>query len=255
MRHTLSCWGLALSLLLSASVAGAVPAAELAQRAQQASARGDHQAAARSLEELVAAGFDGNDVLYQLGTVYSLAGRYGEAIWRFEQVTRRSLLDGQAQHNLRATRLRMAHRDAERTGRAVAEAARPWRVVIAESAPLDVAVGTAIMAQLAMLAALWFARRRGESQRIAGISVAALSALATCAALAVVVCQGTVAHTGVVLRDGVRLLDHGADDALGTEALREGERVELLGEEATFVRVRASTGSQGWVRQRDVGAL
>ena len=118
---------------LAAATAGAVSARELLGRALTAEARGDLPTAARSLEELVAAGVDGDGVLYDLGTVYARQERYGEAIWCFERVLRRAPLMWSARDNLRSTRMRLARRDAgrdparSRSGCSRALRARLWR--------------------------------------------------------------------------------------------------------------------------------
>lgn len=247
---------LLVSLLSMASVASAVSTSELAARSRAAATRGDWNASARALEELVAAGVDDNTVLYDLGTAYANAGRFGEAIHRFEQVVRRQVFDGDAQHNLRAARLRLAHRDAERTGRAVAETSLPLKTALGEVLPLDAAVLLAILAQLAVGASLWIARRRSsEGARIGGISSAALFGVCALFALSVLWARSSAEPAAIILRDGVKLLDTPAEDAIAGENVREGERVVWVERTGTFARVRTVSGKQGWVRARDVGAM
>jgi len=245
-----------LSAGLFASRAEAIPTSELLARSRAAAQRGDWNNSARSLEELVAAGVDDNTVLYDLGTAYSNAGRYGEAIWRLEQVVRRQVFDGDAQHNLRATRLRLAHRDAERSGRAVAETSLPLKTALAEVLPMDSAVALAVVAQLAVIASLWVARKRkGEAARIGGVAAAALAGALAAFALSVLVARTSVEPASIVLRDGVRLLNAPAEDAIASENVREGERVVSVERQGTFARVRTVEGKIGWVRARDVGSL
>jgi hypothetical protein len=244
------------AVLLGVPSAEAIPTSELLSRSRAAAQRGDWNTSARSLEELVAAGVDDNTVLYDLGTAYANAGRYGEAIWRLEQVVRRQVFDGDAQHNLRATRLRLAHRDAERSGRAVAETSLPLKTALAEVLPMDSAVALAVLAQLAVIASLWLARKRkGEAARIGGVASAALAGAIAAFALAVLVARTSVEPASIVLRDGVRLLNAPAEDAIAGESVREGERVVFVEKQGTFARVRTVEGKVGWVRARDVGAL
>lgn len=246
----------AMAALAFSSAASAVPARELVARSRAAATRGDWNASARALEELVAAGVDDNSVLYDLGTAYANAGRYGEAIHRFEQVVRRQVFDADAQHNLRAARLRLAHRDAERTGRAVAETSLPIKTALGEVLPLDAAVSLAVLAQLAAGVGLWIARRRSsEAARIGGISSAALFGLCALFALSVLWARSSAEPAAIVLRDGVKLLDAPAEDAIAGENVREGERVLSIERNGTFARVRTVSGKQGWVRARDVGAM
>jgi hypothetical protein len=259
--HHLTARRLALALALSFALlpvnALAVPATELVQHSRTAAAREDWNSAARALEELVAAGIDSPDVLYDLGTVYARAERYGEAIWRLEQVNRRVLVATEAQQNLRAARLALAHRDAARSGRAVVETALPLRTALGELMPLDWSVAFALACELGAIACwlLWRRRRAGE---IAGVASAAGAVLLLAASLffaSIVVARQTTAPAGIVLRDGVRLRHAPAADAIAEVAVREGERLELLTREAGFVRVRTPGGASGWLNSSEVGRL
>lgn len=244
-------------VLCVSSSAWAVPASELVQRSRAAAAREDWNAAARSLEELVSAGIDSSDVLYDLGTIYAHAGRYGEAIWRLKQVLRRSPFAFDAQHNLRATRVRLAHRDAARSGRAVVETAVPFGTWLAELLPLDWAVSFALACQLGMLMGwLWFRRRRmGEIGRVAGVTAMVLLAAGWLVSASVTVARQVTPSAVIVLRDGVRLLRAPAADAIADVPVREGEQLELLDRQGVFARVRVPGGATGWLATRDLGAL
>lgn len=243
------------SLALS-NVAHAVSTTELLARSRAAATAGDWNASARALEELIAAGVDDSDVRYDLGTAYANAERYGEAIWCFELVGRREWLRSDAQHNLRAARLRLAHRDAERTGRAVAEQSLPWRETLGETMPIDSAFRLAIFGQLVLFASIWvFRKRRTEALRIASVCVLVLASATTGFAWSVLGARASSAASGVVKRDGVKLLAQPAEDAIAGEAVREGERLTLLDRTGTFVRVRSLSGTQGWISLRSIGEL
>jgi hypothetical protein len=235
----------------------AVPAAELVQRAQSSASRADWNDAARALEEVVAAGYDSSDVLYDLGTVYVHAGRFGEAIWRFEQVNRRSVFSGNAQHNLRAARLRLAHRDAGRSGRAVVETATPWSIALGEVLPLDWAVAFAVVCELVALLclALWRRRHAGEIARVASAVGGVVAVGAAVFFASIVVARHTAPPAAIVLHDALRLRREPAADAIAEAPVREGERVEVIGRNGVFVRVRAIDGGQGWLAARDLGLL
>ncbi|MFO0629514.1 MAG: hypothetical protein U0325_28315 [Polyangiales bacterium] len=246
---------LVLALVLWGGAAQAVSPAELLTRATRAEASGDLPAAIAAMEELSAAGVDGSAVLYDLGTLYARAERYGEAVWCFERVLRREPWSLRAQKNLRATRIRLARRDAGRTGTAVVETQPPTRTVIGELLPLDLAVPLAVLAQLAALA-LWFARRRSKGE-LARVGLAAATALTLTVALGVmgvIVARRSIPPGAVVLRDGLRLKRAaGRRDPRG--ALREGERVDVLTRDGEFVRVRTIAGRAGWLAGRELGAL
>ncbi len=247
---------LAVALVLAGGAAWAVPPSELAARAQAAEARGDLPGAARSLEELVAAGVDSDDVLYNLGTVYARAERYGEAVWCFERVLLRAPGDLAARRNLRATRVRLARRDAARTGRAVVETQPPLSVQHGELLPYGVSVPLVVLAELLAFGA-WVARRRAKSelQRVGATAALALALLVGAFGLSVVVARTQRPRAAVVLRGGLRLLQAPRVDGIPEGPVREGERVELLARDGAFTRVKGAGGGQGWLATADLGAL
>lgn len=241
---------------LAAATAGAVSARELLGRALAAEARGDLPAAARSLEELVAAGVDGDGVLYDLGTVYARQERYGEAIWCFERVLRRAPLMWSARDNLRATRMRLARRDAGRSGQAVVEQAVPLRVQVGELVPLGWSVLLGVLGQIGVVFAVWRRRRVTSELEAVGMTVAlVLSLTLTVGALGLVAARRALPAESVVLHSGLRLRQTARVDGIPDAAVREGERVERVARDGVFTRVRTLTGATGWVEASELGGL
>lgn len=247
----------ALALVLAAPrAAEAVPAHTLRQRAAEAEARRDWGAAIRALEELTAAGLDGDGVLYNLGTAYAQAGRYGEAIACFERVVRRTPFALSADRNLQATRLRLARRDAARTGHAVMDTPPPLWVQLGEVLPLDYAVPWVFLCELCLLGAfLWRRRADTELARVGATAALALSLVAGGTGVAVVIARRAAPPAAIVLRDGLSLLQGARVDAVPEAPLREGERVSLQARDGAFVRVVTRAGRAGWVRAADLAEL
>ncbi|MBI5516428.1 MAG: hypothetical protein HY909_21775 [Deltaproteobacteria bacterium] len=247
---------LGLALAAHGLGAGAVPARELVDRARHAAARGDHAAVVRAYEEVRAAGLESDDVLYNLGTAYAHLERYGEAIACFEVVDRRATLALGVSHNLRAARLRLARRDAARTGRAVVDSEPgPW-IALGETLPLDASVGLTVLAELLVLAGLWWRRRTEQELARVGATLAVIVAGAVALLGALVATSRLGAPPwAVVLRDGVSLRQTAREDAIPEGRVREGERVERRGREGEFIRVRTLDGRGGWVRSRELGLL
>lgn len=243
-------------LFASSEMAWAVPPRELVAQAEAAEARGDHAAAAEAYEELVSAGIDSADVLFNLGTVQAEGERYGRAIWCFEQVARRQTFGLDARHNLRVTRVRLARRDAGRSGRAVVETQPPLGVAVGETLPPDVSVALVVLAELVALVA-WRIRRRSASEvtRVASAVAMILALLAGIFGATVLGARRSARPSAIVLDDGLRLLQTARADGIPDAPVREGERVEIVGREGAFVRVRTLTGNAGWLRGRAVAAL
>lgn len=247
----------AVAALALARPGRAVPASEIMDRAREAAAHEHWNDAARALEEIVAAGIDSTDVLYDLGTVYARAGRYGEAIWRLEQVNRRRPFAGDAQQNLRASRLRLAHRDAGRTGRAVVETANSWSIALAELLPRDWAVMLTVLCELLALGGWlqWRRRSAGEVARVTGAAGAIVLVGASLFFGSIVIARQFDPSSAIALRDGLHLLREPSADAIAEGPVREGERLEVLGHDSVFVRVRVPGGPVGWLALRDLGRL
>ncbi len=246
----------ALGLLLAGATAGAVSARELLGRALSAEARGDLPTAARSLEELVAAGVDGDGVLYDLGTVYARQERYGEAIWCFERVLRRSPLAWETRSNLRSTRLRLARRDAGRSGQAVVEQAVPLRVQVGELVPLGWSVVLGVIGQLGVVLAVWRRRRVTSELEGVGMTVAlVLSLVLTAGSLGLVAARRALPSEAVVLHGGLRLRQTARVDGIPDTVVREGERVERVSRDGVFTRVKTLGGATGWLESGELGGL
>jgi tetratricopeptide (TPR) repeat protein len=239
-----------------AETAWAVAPSELAARARAAEARGELPEATRALEELLSAGVDSDDVLYNLGTLYARTERYGEAIWCFERVLLRAPGNLAARRNLRATRIRLARRDAARSGHAVVETQPSLWVQHGELLPYSVSVPGVLLTELLAVGA-WVARRRATSelQRVAATAALALALLLGTFGLSVIAARTRRPDTAVVLHGGLRLLQAPRPDAIPEGAVREGERVEVLTRDGAFVRVRAPGGSMGWLASNDLGRL
>ncbi len=247
---------MALALALIATPAWGIPPRELADRARVAESHHDPMTAIRSLEELLAAGVDSSDVLYDLGTVRAEAGRLGEAVWCFEECARRSPFAFDAQRSLRAVRVRLARRDAGRTGTAVVETQPSLSVQIGELLPYDLSVPLGVVAECVVLLGLWLRRRAEHELSRVGATVAViLGAAVALFALGVVAARRESPTPAVVLLDGQRLLQAPRIDAIPDVSVREGERVDILGREGGYTRVRSLSGHQGWLPTRDVGVL
>ena len=256
MRGHLRALMIAGVLTLATALAGAVSARELLGRALTAEARGDLPTAARALEELVAAGVDSDGVLYDLGTVYARQQRFGEAIWCFERVLRRAPMRWAARDNLRATRMRLARRDAGRTGQAVVEQAVPLRVQIGELVPPGWSVMLGVLGELGVVLALWRRRRVTSELEGVGTTVAlVLSLTLTVGALGLVAARRALPAEAVVLHSGLRLKQTARVDGIPDAAVREGERVVRMSRDGVFTRVRTLTGAVGWVETSELGGL
>jgi hypothetical protein len=253
MKRTMFAFVLAFALV---GEAWAVPPGELAARARTAEAQGDTATAARALEELLAAGINSTDVLYNLGTVYARSERFGEAIWCFERVTLRSPGHLAARKNLRATRVRLARRDAARTGRAVVETPPSLSVQMGELLPYGYAVPLAVLAQIAVISA-WMVRRktRTEVARV-GATIATVFALCVFAfSAAVVTARRARPPSAIVLHGGLRALQTPRVDGIPEGTVREGERITLTRREGEYARIQTVSGTTGWLALRDLGIL
>ena len=247
---------LALALTLAGATAGAVSARELLGRALTAEARNDLPTAARSLEELVAAGVDGDGVLYDLGTVYARQERYGESIWCFERVLRRAPLMWSARENLRSTRMRLARRDAGRSGQAVVEQGVPLRVQIGELVPLGWSVLLGVLGQVGVVLAVWRRRKATSELEGVGLTVAlVLSLTLALGSLGLVAARRALPPEAVVLHGGLRLKQTARVDGIPDAVVREGERVERVSRDGVFTRVRTLTGATGWMESSELGGL
>jgi hypothetical protein len=117
-------------------------------------------------------------------------------------------------------------------------------------------VGLTVLAELLVLAGLWWRRRTEQELARVGATLAVIVAGAVALLGALVSTSRLGAPPwAVVLRDGVSLRQTAREDAIPEGRVREGERVERRGREGEFIRVRTLDGRGGWVRSRELGLL
>jgi tetratricopeptide (TPR) repeat protein len=250
-------WLLALALLLVA--AHARPAAadlldEAWKRGNDAYFRGDYAAAVAAYEQLDRQNVVSADLYYNLGVACFRQGLLGRAIWSFERAVALDPDDEDARFNLAQARKLSDRRVRDKIEGA--EHDPGWiRVVTFFSPSTQTWLFLALYGGCFLL--LFLRRRALEDSRAAMGAGAAI--LGAAAALAGLLLAGRVALDripfGVVLPDNVAVKEGADPNYRSTFEVHAGLRVRLLDRDQDWVRIRLANGLEGWVRERDVGAL
>ncbi len=259
LARVLAALVVALVVALATSGARAQSFDTLFREGNEAFFRGDYRTAAARYETLVEAGVDDPDVDFNLGASYAREGRHGHAIVAFERAIRLRPSDSAARAALDASRAIVARRQAEREGEAVVDEGAPLGETLFSFLSEDqlalVVLALDALASIVLLA-LFFVER--ERARI-GLGVAAPLLLALLAATG----GGLLSRRGafsagppaVIVADDAILREGPRADASARGRGLEGERVEVIGRDGAWARVRLSGGREGWVVADDVVEL
>ena len=223
-------------------------------RANEACLKDDFKACIEGYEQLVASGFGGADLSYNLGTAYLKQGKLGLAVLHLERAVRDDPTDQDARANLeKAHRMRvdrLVGAPEETTG----EEPLPSRIASRTRAD---SYGLAFLV-LWLLGGFALVLRRlvASLERRAGML--ALGLLALLAALpcgVVLACHAYVreeAHEAVVVAPSVPVREGPKDSFKTSFEVHEGLKVRVVDEEAGFKRVKLANGLEGWVPSAEV---
>ena len=250
-----------LALLLLASLATPLTLCAqsvdgLFRRAVTAHRAGQLEQAGRLYEQLVIARVDDPDVWANLGLVYEATGRRGRAMVAYERALARRPDDEGVKRALTALETSLARSRVERDGEVTIGARRGATETIARSMPERLLSLDLLLFDVLLFGALFglLAARR-EAVRVGLGVTAVLSLLLVLASGTLLLARRGAFREGtpaIVLAPEARVLDAPDPRSPETGRLEEGQRVEVLGGSAEFVRVEAPAIGRGWVRRRDV---
>jgi tetratricopeptide (TPR) repeat protein len=251
---------LCIALVLSLPAAAhADSLTEIFERANAAYFRGDHDAAARDYEQLLAAGVVDADVSYNLGATEAKRGRYGAAVLHFERALWLRPGDDDARRGLDEVRAALGRRRAAARGEAEVDAGPPFGEALFGSVSPDLLTVLALFFNLVFfgsIVVLLFARR--ESVRLGlGIAAVVSGVLLALTGTGLAVRSGWLddGEPAVVLRERA-VLREGPDGRAGERGhAPEGERAYILDREREWARVRVGSLGEGWMAAEDVAAV
>lgn len=206
----------------------------------------DFTAAKEGYEKLLAHGYGGADVLYNLGTTCLAAGQLGEAVLYLERA-RRLGNDEDVEANLVVARSR-------RLDQVVgAQAEEPFiqRLVLATSSTL---VGWGFLASWVLTFGLLILLR-GSTQRLAlwlGAGCALIAAICLGLILGAHAYVGATLNEGVVIAKELKALELPKEGAKASFEVHAGLKVRVLGAEGRYVRIRLPNGLEGWAQKEGV---
>jgi tetratricopeptide (TPR) repeat protein len=235
------------AILAAGIVLGADPATRFAEAAARHEA-GDHAAAARGYEALLADGLESPALHVNLGSLLLQEGRRGAAVASFARALRLDPRDADARARLTLAR--------GRSGRGTGGEA-PFLARIVERTP-DAWAAAALAVPWTALWILLALRRRAGGRLRALLGGATVSA-ALCAAVGGGLVAGRAAERerplAVVIARAAPLRE-GPEEALRpTLELEEGAEVLILESRGRAARVRLSSRVEGWVPSGDLERL
>jgi len=230
------------------------------KRGNEAYLRGDYPTAVAAYEQLDRQGIAAADLVYNLGTAYYRQGQVGRAIWAWERTVALDPDAEDARYNLDRARKAVARRVQDKIEGADRDPL--WIRAVTELAlSTETWLFAGLYVAFFVALALRLRSRRaqagtGEESPLWG-ALAAIFGVASALAAALLVGRVALARTpfAIVLPDQAAVKE-GADANYRTAfEVHAGLRVRMLDHDQGWVRVRLANGLEGWVPERDIGAL
>ena len=222
------------------------------QQANEAYGREDYSAAQEGYEKLLAHGFGGPDVLYNLGTTHLARGDLGRAVLALEQARKQGGRSEDLEANLALARARQVDKV---VGATPDEAFLPRLAAATDGA----AAAWVFLAAWLLAFALLLLRRVFPSARrtvvavVAGLCLTAAVPAGMLLAAHIWVHQNV--HEAVVLSSTLVARELPRAEARSLFEVHAGLKVQLLEETGKYVRIRLPNGLEGWAERDGVAEI
>jgi len=256
-RYSLMLALLAVSLGAAAQTIESSSLADIFENANMAAARGDYTSAVSDYTRLVDAGVRDPDVFFNLATAFAQAGDYPRAILNYERALDLRPNDDETQSNLRNAERLLEERRAEAEGEAMIQRRSSIGDALYGSFTEDVLAYLLLVANLCFFGCLsWAWRSRRRSAGLVSATVLAGAILAF-AALGMGVKAGMLRDgpRAVALDERVSLRDGPDERARVRGEARGGDRIEVIGADRDFLKLRMVSGLEGWAPAGAVGLV
>lgn len=224
----------------------------LFEQANEAYLREDYAAAQEGYEKLLARGYGGPDVLYNLGTTHLARGDIGQAVLALERARRAGAHGPDVEGNLALARARQIDKV---EGAAVGE---PFLERVVRATPGN-GVGWAFLGLWGAGFGLLVVRRllpRGGRlwALVAGLGLLALAVPAGGLVAAHAYVEATV-REAVVVAPTLRAREFPREEAKVSFEVHPGLKVRVMEEAGRYVRIRLPNGLEGWAEREGVAEI
>lgn len=222
------------------------------QQANDAYGHEDYATAQGHYEKLLAHGFGGPDVLYNLGTTHLARGDLGRAVLALEQARKQGGRSSDLEANLALARARQVDKV---VGSTADEAFLPRLAAATDGA----AVAWVFFVAWLLGFALLLLRRVFPAMRRTGVVV--LGALCLTAAVPAALLLGAHiwvhqnVHEAVVLSPTLVARELPRSEGRSLFEIHAGLKVQLLEETGKYVRIRLPNGLEGWAERDGVAEI
>ncbi len=248
---------LAAACALSAASAQGSSLSEVFEAANLAASRGGYAQAIAGYHTLIEAGVRDPDVFFNLGTTFAQSGDYARAILNYERSLALRPNDEKTARNLRAAEKALEERRAEAEGEATIERRTSIGEAVYARFTEDGLALLLLFANLCFFGCLswaWVARRR-SSALVSASTVAAILLLFAANGIGVKAGVFRDGPLAVALADRVPLREGPDPEARIRGEARGGDRVDVIGADHDFLKLRVVSGEEGWASANDVGLV
>lgn len=218
-------------------------------RANDTYKNADYKRAAQMYEDLVTSGIESEEVYFNLGNCYYKLGNIAAAILNYERAQRLAPTDDDIDFNLTLAQSRITDKIDPAPQFFVV---KWWRLFVALATPSAWSLVGIVLVWLSIAAAALFfvARVPGFKKSMFAIGLVLLF----CAALMFTFAfqQHNKATSAIVFASSVVVKSEPQEESKDLFALHEGTKIDILGVDGEWYKVRIADGSVGWMRLNTV---
>lgn len=234
------------ALLGSAGPLDAAAAEQLYFRAGEAYEAKRYTQATTGYEQLLAAGYEGGDVYYNLGSAYFRSGRLAESIWAWLKASERMPRSEDLAANLNLARRQVTDKLPPRQASATLRTIFFWHYIFSLSERAWILAGANLLLWLLLAMRL---RRRDE---VISLAVFVLAVI-TIAVGASIITESLKEHGwGVVKADTTQARSAASADTVMLFELHNGAEFDVESTHNGWVQIRLSDGKRGWLPREQV---
>lgn len=218
-------------------------------RANDTYKNADYKRAAQMYEDLVASGIESEEVYFNLGNCYYKSGNMAAAILNYERAQRLAPTDEDIDFNLSLAQSRITDKIDPAPQFFVI---KWWRMFVALATPSAWSLAGIVLVWLFIVAAALFFIARSPSFKKTMFAMGLV--LLFCATLMFTFAfqQHNKATSAIVFASSVVVKSEPQEESKDLFVLHEGTKIDILGMDGEWYKVRIADGSVGWMRLNTV---
>ncbi len=214
-------------------------------RANDTYKNADYQRAAQMYEEILASGVEAEEVYFNLGNCYYKLGNMAAAILNYERAQRLDPTDEDIDFNLALAQSRITDKIDPAPQFFII---KWWRLFVALATPSAWSLVGVVLVWLFIIAAALFFIVRSPSLKKALFATGMILVFFAVLMFTFAFQQQNKATSAIVFASSVVIKSEPQEESKDLFVLHEGTKIDVLGTDGEWCKVRIADGSVGWMR-------